>query len=310
MKRAFHILPLLPLLFATATATALELKVEHVAGPAYALVGSTGARTYDNYGLNATLGFVVTDAGVVLIDSGASESGAPQIEQAIARVTSQPITMVINTGSQDHRWLGNGWFAHKGARIVALRRTVATQQQFAAQELQQLQTELKDRISTTHPYPAPQPIDADEKTLKVGNVTLQLRWLGDAHFAGDAVVWLPAQQVLYSGDLVFVDRLLGVLPWSDAVAWRDTFHRMEQLKPQFIVPGHGNVCTLAKAQQETGAYLDWLVDKVGAAVDNWDPIEETVQRLADAPQFAKLANFDQLHRGNINRTYVQLEARR
>ncbi len=310
MKRASRILLLFSLLLATATATAFELKAVHVAGPAYALVGPTGARTYDNYGLNATLGFVLTKAGVVLIDSGASEAGAPLIAKAIAGVTTQPITMVINTGSQDHRWLGNGWFARKGARIVALQRTVTTQQQFAAQELQQLQPDLKDRIAGTRPYPAPQPIAGDETTLTVGEVTLQLRWLGDAHFAGDAVVWLPRERVLYSGDLVFVDRLLGVLPWSDAVAWRDTFHRMEQLAPQYIVPGHGNVCTLARAQQETGAYLDWLVREVGAAVDNWEPIDDVVQRLATAPAFAKLANFDQLHRGNVNRTYVQMEARR
>ena len=304
------LLGLFTLLGGTPTAAAFDLKVVHVTGPAYALVGPTGPRTYDNYGLNATFGFIVTRAGVVLIDSGASEAGGPIIERAVAAITQQPITVVINTGSQDHRWLGNGYFARKGARIVALRRTVATETQMAGQELQQLKPVLKDRIVGTHPTPSPAPVAADETTLDIGGVMLQLRWLGNAHFAGDAVVWLPEQQVLYSGDLVFVDRLLGVLPSSDVTAWHNTFHRMEKLAPRFIVPGHGNVCTLQKAQRETGAYLDWLVDNVGAAVDNWDGLEDTVQRLADAPQFSRLADFDTLHRSNINRTFVQLEARR
>ncbi len=308
--RRRSLLALLAFWLLPATAGDLVLQVAHVAGPAYALIGSTGARTYDNYGLNATLGFIVTKEGVVLIDSGASEASAPLIAQAIATVTDQPITAVINTGSQDHRWLGNRWFARQGARILALRRTVATQRQYAAQELEQLKPVLKDRLADTTPYPAPVPIDADQTTLTVGGVSLQLRWLGDAHFPGDALVWLPELHVLYAGDLVFVDRLLGVLPSSDALAWRDTFHRMAQLQPRYIVPGHGHVCSLEKAQRETGAYLDWLVREVGAAIENWDPIEETVQRLSAAPPFAALANFDTLHRGNVNRTYVQLEARR
>ncbi|MEW6648271.1 MAG: MBL fold metallo-hydrolase [Pseudomonadota bacterium] len=304
------ILSLLLLATSAATSAAELLTVQHVAGPAYAIIGPTGGRTYDNYGLNANFGFVVTDKGVVLIDSGASSSGAQVIEQAVTRVTNKPITHVINTGSQDHRWLGNGYFAAKGAQIIALQRTVATQQQFGAQHLQQLAPELKERVAGTKAVTAPKPLAGDANTLTIGNITLELRWLGDAHFAGDAVVWLPQERVLYSGDLVYVDRLLGVLPWSDLVSWRDTFHQMEQLQPQHIVPGHGGVCDLAKAQRQTGAYLDWLAQEVGAAADNWDPIDEVVERLSDAPAFRDLANYDELHRGNVNRSYVQFENRR
>lgn len=286
------------------------LKVVQVSGPAYALVGPTGGRTYENHGLNANYGFIVTSAGVVLVDSGASTAGARIIEQAIATVTKQPVTAVINTGSQDHRWLGNAYFAQKGARIIALSKTVATQQQFANQHMQQLGALLKDRFTGTKPLVAAAPIDADAMSLQFGDVSVELRWPGDAHFAGDALVWLPQQQVLYSGDLVYVDRLLGVLPGSDLLAWRDAFHRMEALAPRHIVPGHGGVCDLVKAQQQTGAYLDWLVQEVGAAADNWEPIDEVVERLADAPAFAGLANFAELHRGNVNRSYVQFENRR
>jgi len=304
-----HLLALL-LLAATTAATADVLKVQHVGGPAYAIIGPIGGRTYDNYGLNANFGFVVTKAGVVLIDSGASDSGAQLIEQAVASVTDQPITHVLNTGSQDHRWLGNGYFAAKGATIVALQRTVTTQRQFGAQHLQQLLPELKERVAGTKAVSAAAPVAADATTLHVGGIELQLRWLGDAHFAGDAVVWLPGEGVLYSGDLVYVDRLLGVLPWSDLLAWRDTFHQMEKLQPRHIIPGHGKVCDLAKAQRETGAYLDWLAQEVGAAAENWEPIDEVVERLSDAPAFRGLANFAELHRGNVNRSYVQFENRR
>jgi glyoxylase-like metal-dependent hydrolase (beta-lactamase superfamily II) len=291
-------------------ATAAELRVQHVAGPAYAVVGELGARTYENHGLNATFGFVVTDEGVVLIDSGASRAGAALIEQAVASVTDKPVTHVINTGSQDHRWLGNGYFADKGAQVLALERTVDTQRRFAGQHMEQLQGVLKERLDGTRPFHAPAPAKGDTAQLTVGGADLQVMWLGDAHFPGDAVVWLPAHGVLYSGDMVYVERLLGVLPWSDAVAWRESFHRMETLAPTHIVPGHGRPVGLEIARKHTGEYLDWLVVELSEASENWEPIDEVIARLAEAPAFESLQNFAELHRGNLSRAYVQMEAQR
>jgi glyoxylase-like metal-dependent hydrolase (beta-lactamase superfamily II) len=90
------------------TAQTLDLTPTPVADGVYALIGPTGPRTYDNDGLNANLGFVVTEDGVVLVDSGASRLGAKRVAAAVRGVTDQPVRWVINTGSQDHRWLGNG----------------------------------------------------------------------------------------------------------------------------------------------------------------------------------------------------------
>ena len=54
-------------------------------------------------------------------------------------------------------------------------------------------------------------------------------------------------------------------------------------------------------------YLDWLVAQVAPAVERWDGLETTVARLGDEPRWRDLEHFDTLHRGNVNRTYVQIE---
>lgn len=290
-------------------AQAFGLKVEKVTANVYALIGSIDARSYDNYGLNDNLGFVVTPKGVVLIDSGASFQGAKIVAAAIAKVTDKPVRWVINTGSQDHRWLGNEYFVAKGAQVMALKRTATTQREYASQELNMLRPVLKDHLDGTVPAYAAKPIADDHATLELGGVRMELHWFGDAHFPGDVVVWLPKQKVLFSGDLIFVDRILGVLPSSRVVSWRQAFHAAEKLNPTFIVPGHGEVCDLAKARRDTGDYLDWLVTEVGRAVTNWEPIGDAVARLGKAPQFAYLKHYDTLHRANINHTYLQLESR-
>ncbi|HBU29933.1 MAG TPA: MBL fold metallo-hydrolase [Thiobacillus sp.] len=282
-------------------------KAEKVVDNVYAIVGPLGQRSAENDGLNANFGFVVTPAGVILIDSGASLLGAKKIEAAIARVTKQPVRWVVNTGSQDHRWLGNGYFAGKGAEVIAMRRTAATQAEYAAQHTAGLTRFLGKRMQGTEPLPAPKTLAGDSATLERGGETLELTYT-HAHFPGDAWVWLPKQRVVFSGDLVYVDRLLGVLPWSSVKNGQQAFQALAALKPVRIVPGHGRVCDLAQAQRETGDYYDFLAGKVGAAAREMEPLAATLDRYADLPAFRHLENYDDLHRANMNRAFVEFEA--
>jgi glyoxylase-like metal-dependent hydrolase (beta-lactamase superfamily II) len=288
-------------------AHAFQPKAEKVVDNVYALIGPLGQRSADNDGLNANFGFVVTPKGVILIDSGASRLGAEKIAAAIGRVTDKPVRWVINTGSQDHRWLGNDYFASKGAEVIALARTAATQAEYATQHMDGLKRFLGERMQGTKPLPARETLAGDSVTLDLGGEALTLTYT-DAHFPGDAWVWLPQHSVMFSGDLVFVDRLLGVLSWSSVKNSQTAFHAMAALKPTWIVPGHGRVCDLAQAQRETGDYYDFLVGKVGAAAKEMEPMDATLDRYAEMPAFQHLENYTGLHRANMNRAFTEFES--
>lgn len=295
------------LLLVSAFANSIELAPQRVSENVYALIGPMAGRTYENYGLNANFGFIVTDEGVILIDSGATYQTGPMFEAAVRSVTDKPIRWVINTGSQDHRWLGNGYFAKQGAKLIALARTVRTQREFAEQQLGSLQGTLKDRLNGTRPVYA-EGLPGNTAKLTLGKVNLELHWFGDAHFAGDAVVWLPQQKILFSGDLIYVDRMLGVLPWSRVGSWHAAFDSaLASLQPAVIVPGHGNVCDSQKAQADTGSYLQWLLDNIRPAAQAWEGLDATVNKYGGEARWQYLLNYDLLHRGNINRSYVQFE---
>jgi glyoxylase-like metal-dependent hydrolase (beta-lactamase superfamily II) len=282
-------------------------QAERVTDNVYAIVGPLGQRSADNDGLNATFGFVVTPVGVILIDSGASRIGAEKLAQAIRAVTDRPVRWVINTGSQDHRWLGNDYFARQGAQVIALRRTAATQAQYARQHMQGLERQLGERLNGTMPLPASTSPDGDKATLALGGETLVMH-ATDAHFPGDAMVALPKRGVVFAGDLVFVDRLLGVLPMSSVTKGQQAFRALAALKPVYVVPGHGRVCDLAQAQRETGDYYDFLADTVGAAAKAMEPMDEVLTRNANLPAFRHLENYDGLHRANMNRAFTEFEA--
>ena len=302
---------LAPLLFmlalAAPAAQAFEPRAEKVVDNIYAIVGPLGQRSAENDGLNASFGFVVTPTGVILIDSGASRLGAEKLEAAIAKVTRQPVRWVVNTGSQDHRWLGNDYFAGKGAEVIAMRRTAVTQAEYGAQHMEGMKRFLGERMQGTKPLPAPKTLAGDSATLELGGETLSLTYT-DAHFPGDAWVWLPKHSVMFSGDLIFVDRLLGVLPWSSVKNSQQAFHVLAALKPAHIVPGHGRVCDLAQAQRETGDYYDFLAEKVGAAAKEMEPLTATLDRYADLPAFRHLYNYEGLHRPNMSRAFTEFES--
>jgi glyoxylase-like metal-dependent hydrolase (beta-lactamase superfamily II) len=302
---------LAPLFFILAlsvnAAHAFEPRAEKVVDNVYAIVGPLGQRSAENDGLNANYGFVVTPKGVILVDSGASMLGAKKLEAAIGKVTQQPVRWVVNTGSQDHRWLGNDYFAGKGAEVIAMRRTAATQAEYANQQMQGLERFLGERLKGTQPLPAPKTLAGDSATLERGGVTLELRYT-DAHYPGDARVWLPKQRVVFSGDLIYVDRLLGVLPWSCVKNGQQAFKSLAALKPARFVPGHGRVCDLAQAQRETGDYYDFLADKVGAAAREMESLSATLDRYADLPAFRHLENYGDLHRANMSRAFTEFES--
>jgi glyoxylase-like metal-dependent hydrolase (beta-lactamase superfamily II) len=297
------------LLGATFAHADYQPKAERVADNVYAIIGPLGQRSQHNDGLNANFGFVVTPEGVVLIDSGASRMGAQKLELAIRAVTEQPIRWVINTGSQDHRWLGNAYFASKGATIVALEHTAAMQQKNAAQQIDNLRRFLGDRLAGTESLVSPKPlkVGADgTATVSFGGERLVLRHT-DAHYPGDAMVHLPKQQMVFTGDLVYVDRLLGVLPASSVKKGQQAFGVLKAFDPKQIIPGHGRVCDIAKAQRETGDYYDFLANVIGQAAKEMEPMDEVLSKHADLPAFRHLENYQDLHRANMNRAFTEFE---
>jgi glyoxylase-like metal-dependent hydrolase (beta-lactamase superfamily II) len=282
-------------------------KAERVADRVYAIVGPLGQRSAENDGLNANFGFIETKTGVILIDSGASRLGAEKIEQAIRIVTDKPVRWVINTGGQDHRWFGNDYFASRGAEIIALRKTAATQTQYAAQELQSLERFLGERLRGTTPLPATRTLDGNAATLELDGESVTLQYT-HAHFPGDAMVHLPKRGIVFAGDLVYVDRLLAILPWSSVSQAQQAFKALAGLKPAHIVPGHGRVCDLAQAQRETGDYYEFLTNTIGKAAKDMEAMDEVLNKNADLPAFKHLANYDTLHRANMNRAFTEFES--
>ncbi len=286
-----------------------KLVVQKVTGNAaasvYAIVGETMQRTPENFANNATFGLVVTKAGAVLIDPGGSYKGAQAINAAIKTVTAKPVVIVINSGGQDHRWLGNGYFKARGARVIASRAAVDDQNDRASMQLTGLGFLIKDEA-----LKGTEAVQADtvfEKSydFSLGGVKFHVENPGPAHTPGDSFVWMPDMRVVFTGDIVYVDRLPAVLGFSDYASWINAFEAVAALKPEYVIPGHGAPTDIKRARFETYEYLLNLRDKIKAYIAGGGDAQGSV--LIDQSRFKDIPAFDILAKRNAQAVFIQME---
>jgi glyoxylase-like metal-dependent hydrolase (beta-lactamase superfamily II) len=112
--------------------------------------------------------------------------------------------------------------------------------------------------------------------------------------------------VVFTGDVVYVDRILGLHPVSKTKTWVASFEALEALKPKIVVPGHGQVTTLAQAQKDTGDLLKALRAHMGQAVEAGPDISAAVKSL-DARPYRHLKHVDVWLPQLANLTYLEME---
>ncbi|MGD8617366.1 MAG: MBL fold metallo-hydrolase [Gammaproteobacteria bacterium] len=282
-----------------------NLEVQKVADNVFALVGPLGDRSPENLSNNATYGVVVTPEGVVLIDSGGTYKGAERIHESVGSLTEVPVKLVINTNSQDHRWLGNDYFRRHGARIIAHQKTVEDQKYTLNDKLIRLANTVGEQgMEGTQDAYADEVFD-NKLDITLGETTLQLIYLGQAHTPADIIVWLPKEKIMFTGDIVYTERMLSVRPYSNSGRWITAFETMEAFEPEHIVPGHGHVTTLTKARKDTYSYLRFLRQAVADFMNSGGDITDTGS--IDQSEFGYLVNYEFLKGRNAQQVFQELE---
>jgi glyoxylase-like metal-dependent hydrolase (beta-lactamase superfamily II) len=290
------------LLAAPIAAQALE--VRPVTDGVWAIVGEKAQRSPGNLGNNATFGLVLTETGAVLIDPGGSWRGAEALHQAIRSVIDLPVTHVIDTGGQDHRWLGNGYWQAQGATVIASDAAVADQKARASMQMTVLSQLIGAALDGTEPAHADVTFE-NSYSLQAGGLTFEIVHPGPAHTPGDSFVWVAARDTVFTGDIVYVERILGVGEQSSITEWPAAYLAVEATGATHVVPGHGGPTTMARARADTYDYLMNLRARIGALIDEGGDIIDAPS--VDQSAFSRLEQFDALAGRNAQTAFQQME---
>nr|WP_326531342.1 MBL fold metallo-hydrolase [Rhodoferax sp.] len=268
-------------------------------------LSALGSSANRNYISNAA--FVVTPAGVVVIDALGSPALAEHLMVEIRKVTPLPVTHVIVTHYHADHIYGLQAFKAKGARIIAhqaareyLNSDTARLRLIASRQ------ELAPWIDeSTRLVPADEWITGPSE-LVVGGVRLVLQPVGPSHTPEDIVVYLPEQKVLFAGDLVFRSRIPFV-GQADSGHWIKALDTLLAFDAKVIVPGHGPLSSEARKDMElTRDYLAYLRSSMGQAARNMEPFEDAY-KAADWMKFEHLPLFRVANRMNAYNTYLLME---
>lgn len=290
--------------FIAGPAIAQQLQVQVVTDGIWALVGEHKQRNPDNLANNATFGLIDTNEGAILVDPGGSWAGAKALHETIKGITDDPVRFVINTGGQDHRWLGNEYWQKQGAVVIASAEAVVDQNTRASMQMTMLSVLLKDAFKGTEPSTA----DIEFETLhtmSLGGLEIEIHHPGAGHTPGDSFVWIPSKKAVFTGDLVYVERVLGLGDQSSISEWPLSFNALAAFEPTYVIPGHGRATTLEHAKAETYDYLMNLRVQIGALIDDGGTIIDAPK--IDQSAFAHLAQFENLAGRNAQTAFQQME---
>lgn len=178
------------------------------------------------------IGWVELGDQVLVVDALERPELEREVLAAIESTTAgKPVRVVVNTHSHhDHVALNEVFRRRFGAQVVS---------------------------SQTHVIPA------EGLVWTGGGRRVEVRSASGCHTEEDLVVWLPAERVLFVGDIFG----WGLIPW-DRVLDRErlagiiaTYNRLAALEPDTVVPGHGPLCTAAELRRWV-KYVTDLVEEV------------------------------------------------
>ena len=283
------------------------VQAQQVSPSAWFVQGDAALGSPANRNFISNAGFVVTPGGVVVVDALGSPQLARELLAEIGRVTPQPVTHVVVTHYHADHVYGLQEFRKRGAKIVAHRGALEyIHSDTARSRLEVSRQELAPWIDARTELVVPDQWIDGPAELVVGGTRLQLRPVGPAHTPEDLVVFLPGEQVLFAGDMVFRGRIPFV-GQADSRQWIAALDALLALQPKVVVPGHGALSTTAREDlQLTRDYLLYLREAMGAAARDMEPFEEAYART-DWSRFEHLPLFRAANRMNAYNTYLLME---
>lgn len=229
-----------------------QLKAVEIAANTYLFEGKTEDFSRKNGGYIVNTAFIVTDDGVVVIDSGPSRRFAEQQRAAIAAITDKPILRVYITHHHPDHFLGNQ--VYEDVPVYALPVSIEgirRDGEMFTDNMYRLVGDWMRGTKVTLPTSTVQP-----GVEEVGGHTLEFIKM-QGHTAADLVIFDRTTGVLFAGDLVFNQRA-ATTPHAVLQDWLQSLQQLRKLPFKVLVPGHGGVTSDDAPIAQTKDYLEWL----------------------------------------------------
>lgn len=289
------------------TTEAATVRLEQVSPHAYYAEGLTALGSALNRNFISNAGVVMAPEGVVVIDALGSIDLAEQLIEQIRGLTNKPITHVIVTHYHADHIYGLQAFRDIGAQIIAQTQAkLYLNSETARLRLEASRQELAPWVDeSTRLQPADIWIDTDT-TMTLSGWPFEILKVGPAHTPDDLAVFVPQENVLFAGDLVFRGRIPYV-GTADSAGWIRALDRLLELDAAVMVPGHGPYSTdVAQDLSFTRDYLQFLRDQLAEPAYDLEDFDQTYLAI-DWSQYENVLLFREANRMNAYNVFISIQ---
>jgi len=305
-----------------------QWKVSTIKDNLYAITGIPGGN----------IAFLVTDEGILVIDSGSIPADGSKIVEKIAKTSSKPITHLIYTHFHNDHINGSAGFP-ENIQIIAhetvkqnlieittpdlkknIEKTFPEYIKGLEEKLEKLKAEndpnaekMEQQLKANQDYfneykkikiRLPEITFTDNYTLKLGKEEIELIYQGQAHTSGNCVVIFPRHKAIHTGDLVFNNMYPYVIPehGANTANWLDKLNELYKMNLDYVIPGHGDLTNKEGIAKQI-SYFKSLRTEVKAGIDKGTSLEEMQKTI-------KLSEFENMKGNqftkNIQTIYLEL----
>lgn len=305
MQRFFSILTGLILTISVASAAALPApKVVKVNARIHALLGPMELPNKKNQGYMVNSILIIGETGAIIIDTGFTDEIGAMLVKQVAKLTSKPVTHVINTHHHGDHSLGN--IAFPNAKILSSEQCRKLALEHGAEWIATVEAATGRKFPNTKVVTASVTYPQNSKSELVIDGIKMVFWVPEAaHTLGDMMIWLPDDQVLLSGDIM-VNQVTPNFRDANLKQWIAALGEVQNLPVKTIVPGHGPLMSKqdAAAMHKRMASL-YAGIEAGVKAGLTD---SEIRNKLDLNEWKKLHHFDEQMGGNINKAYLEIEA--
>ncbi len=282
-------------------------------------------------------GIILLEHSVLVFDTHFTPEAGQALISDIRSLTSKPVRYVVNSHYHPDHTHGNQAFGSMAqilgstnARrdilqqdIPAMNRTVSVaeaqiarmQKDLTSPQDEKQRQILRGQISARQEFlrrmsgiRVQTPVVTLDDSLAIldGSRRVEIMLLGGGgHTDGDAVLYIPSQRVVFTGDLFFNKAIPNVQD-SNLHTWIKTLAELQKLDADKFVPGHGPVGS-RKDFENFQAYLEDLRNLVQTAVDRGDSLEQAIRDVQLPAKYSSFS-FPNFFPANVQKMYSELKA--
>lgn len=284
-----------------------KFELKRVSDHAYYVEGLFELGTPLNQNFISNAGVVVAPEGVVVIDALGSPALAQRLVDEIGKITDKPIQYVIVTHYHADHVYGLQVFKDLGAKVIAQDKgKLYLTSDTARLRLEVSREELAPWVDDNTRLEAADVWVLNDEQMMLSGWQFDLLKVGPAHTPDDLSVFVPAENVLFAGDLMFQGRIPFVGN-ADSAGWIKSLDRLLTLSPKVVVPGHGpHSVNPAEDLKFTRDYLQYLRDQMREPAQNLDDFDEAYKN-ADWSPYESYPLFRAANRMNAYNVFLSIQ---